>query len=237
MGSDFRLLGVRIDQVDWAQVDSFCATSLAQKHKNFIVTLNGEIALKASKNLLLKEAINQAGLVIPDSTNIVWAGRMKGGRFKERTPGSDLVMRLCALASENDYSVFLLGGSDDVAKDASEVLIRRFPDLRIVGVSPADPDDLAAVTAVRDARPDILFIAYGSPKQELWLKDHLEELPITLGVGIGGTFDMIAGRLPRAPKIFQALSLEWLWRLILQPTRWRRIWNSVVIFPLKILFS
>lgn len=237
MPETIRLAGIRVDQVDWQEVERYCSTALNQKNKNYLVTINGEIALLANKNPDLKDAIERAGLVIPDSTNIVWCGRLKGGNFKERTPGSDLVYRLAALAARNDYSLFLLGGKDDVAQKASDALIRKFPGLKVVGTSNADPDDANLIAKITESKPDILLVAYGAPKQEVWLRDNLSKLPVTLGVGVGGTFDMLAGILPRAPKIFRALSLEWLWRLIIQPSRIGRIWRAVVVFPIKALFT
>lgn len=231
------LLGVRLDCVGWPQIDQFCSTALEQNKPKQIVTLNGEMVLAATGNGQLKKVINEADLVIPDSTNAVWAARRQGARLAERTPGSDLAIRLAKLAQTKGYSLFLLGATPGVAAEAAAALQKQFPKLKIVGSSAANPDDVTIVKQIASSKADIVLVAYGTPAQDLWISKYKSHLGAKILVGVGGTFDMLSGRLPRAPQLLQSIGLEWLWRLILQPTRLGRVWRSVVVFPLRILLG
>lgn len=230
-----KILGVRLDQANWNEIDRFCTEALESIGAHQIVTLNGEIALLAAKRPDLAAAINQADLVIADSTNMVWAGRRAGLNITQRTPGSDLVWQLAAMAEQHGKSLFLLGGREGIAKAAAQALLRRFPKLIVKGYSSANPATSESISATAEAEADIVLVAYGAPKQEIWIAENKDALGAKLLVGVGGTFDMLAGRLKRAPRWMQALSLEWLWRLVLQPSRIARVWRAVVIFPLKVL--
>jgi N-acetylglucosaminyldiphosphoundecaprenol N-acetyl-beta-D-mannosaminyltransferase len=232
-----KILGVRLDQATWADIDRFCVEALESIGAHQIVTLNGEIALLATKRADLAAAINQADLVIADSTNMAWAGRRAGLDIPTRTPGSDLVWRLAALAEQHGKGLFLLGGQEGVAEDAAKALQGHFPKLVIHGYSSANPATSESVTAVAEAEADIVLVAYGAPKQEIWIAENKDALGAKLLVGVGGTFDMLSGRLKRAPGWVQSLSLEWLWRFLQQPSRIGRIWRAVVVFPLKVLMS
>lgn len=231
------ILGVRINNVGWEVIDSFCRAALIQAAPKMITTINGEIILTASKNPEYKRVLNTADLAIPDSTNVVWVGRLKGYKFGQPTPGSELLTRICKIAEESKKSVFFLGGMDNVAKITADKMLDQFPDLEIAGVSNAGPTDPKLVSYVRRKNPDIVFVAYGAPKQELWIDKNKEKVTAKIMVGVGGTFDMISGKFPRAPQWIRKLHLEWLWRLSLQPKRIVRTFKALVIFPLKALFS
>lgn len=231
------ILGVRLDQANWDEIDRFCLEALESIGAHQIVTLNGEIALLATKRPDLAAAINQADLVIADSTNMAWAGRRAGLHIPTRTPGSDLVWRLASIAEQHGKGLFLLGGQDGVAAAAAKALQQRFPKLIIKGCSSANPATSESVTAVAQAEADIVLVAYGAPKQEIWIAENKDALGAKLLVGVGGTFDMLSGRLKRAPGWMQSLGLEWLWRFLQQPSRIVRVWRTVVVFPLKVLAS
>lgn len=224
------ILGVRVDDVTWSDIDAFCLAAFNGKQPKQIVTVNGEFVLDAQHNSEFKAVINQADLVIPDSTNVTWFGRLKA-----TTPGSDLTVRLCQLAAEHKQSVFLLGAYGTVAEQAAKMLQKHIPALKIAGHSNADPTDPHIVATIKKSGADILFVAYGAPAQELWIAKHKHETGAKILVGVGGTFDMLAGTLPRAPKLIRAIHLEWLWRLTIQPSRWKRIWRALVVFPLTVL--
>jgi N-acetylglucosaminyldiphosphoundecaprenol N-acetyl-beta-D-mannosaminyltransferase len=225
-----------VDQVGWTEIDQFCAEAIAQNEPKQIITLNGEFVLTAQKNEQFREAINSADLVIPDSTNIVWASRIKKTPLKEVTAGSDLVIHLAKLASETNKSIYLLGAKEGIAKKAGEALKKQFPDLVIAGASSADPKP-ETVELIKKAKPDILLVAYPAPIQVTWIADNKKDLPCKIIVGVGGTFDMLAGVLPRAPKFIRVIHMEWFWRMIIQPSRWRRSWNALVVFMFKVIFS
>lgn len=228
------ILGSRLDEVGWKEIDLFCTEALSGNTYRYIVTINGEIALKAEKNMRLQQAINEADLVIPDTTNIVWAGRKRGLKLDNPTPGADLIFHFCEIAQSLDKSIFLLGSKEGVAKKAGERLQKMYPGLMLAGISSANPDNLQVVEEIKRLKPDILVVAYGAPKQEIWMQTH-RNLPCKLVAGLGGTLDMVSGNLPRAPRWLRAIHMEWLWRLILQPSRIGRIWQSLVVFPLKTL--
>jgi len=230
-----RLLNVRIDRVNLEKVRQFCRQALSGTGGKQIVTLNGEIALKAARLPALAAVINRADLVVADSTNVLWASYYLGRPLPGRIPGVDLVKELAQLLSSTGGSVYLLGSRDDVAKQAALALKKQFPNLHLAGFSSANPDDESVASQIRRSGADLVLVAYGSPTQELWIDQYGPETGAKLLVGVGGTFDMLAGRLRRAPRSWRVLHLEWLWRLILEPRRLGRIFQAVVVFPLKVI--
>ncbi len=144
----------------------------------------------------------------------------------EKIPGSDLVWDLANLASNNNLSIFLLGGFGDTPQLAADNLKLKNPKIKIAGVSNKHPDDPILYQTIKKASPDILLVAYGPIKQERWIAENLPNLPVKLAIGLGGTFDYLAGKVPLPPKIMRAMGLEWLWRLFTQPKRIARIFNA-----------
>lgn len=235
--SSLTILGTRVDMVNWEMIEQYCRAALIQGAPKMITTVNGEIALLARKNLEYRRVLNSADLAIPDSTNIVWLARLNGAPRVRPTPGVDLVERLCRIAEEMNKSVFFLGSQNRAGEKAAEELQSRFPDLEVAGVSEAGPNDAKIAGEIRRKNPDIVFVAYGAPNQELWIDQHKEQVTAKIMVGVGGSFDIISGALPRAPRSWRQLHLEWLWRLLLQPKRFWRIVKATLIFPLLAIFS
>ncbi len=235
--SKARLFGVRLDRLSWAELDNYCQHALLEDSPKQLVTANGEILLKAADDKKYAETLNGADLVIPESTNVAWVLALKGFPVKNITPGADLVNRLARIAAKNQKSIFLLGAEEGIADKAASKLRQTNPGLKIAGCSNSDPDNPYVSKQIRDSEADVVLVAYGAPAQEKWIATHKRELGAKILVGIGGVFDMLAGLTPRAPRLWRVLHLEWLWRLILQPSRIGRIWRAVVIFPLKALFS
>lgn len=235
--SEARIFGVRIDRLSWKELDQYCQQALLEDSPKHIVTANGEILLKAAEVEQYANTLNSADLVIPESTNVAWILALKGKPVKQITSGADLVSHLARIATENQKSIFLLGGREGIATKAGERLQQINPGLKIAGTSNADPNDPYVLKPIRDSGADIVLVAYGAPKQEEWIAEHKNELVAKILVGIGGTFDMLAGVTPRAPQSFRTLRLEWLWRLILQPRRFGRIWRAVVVFPLTAMLN
>ena len=163
----------------------------------------------------------------------------------ERFTGVELVDELCSIAAKLGRSVYLVGGETGVAKKAAAELQKRHPDLRVSGAEEGVPkltdarfqaldpimSESELVKRIHEAKPGVVFVAFGHPKQEQFIAEHKQELGASILVGVGGTFDFLAGTVQRAPKIFQTLWLEWLWRLIVQPWRIKRIWTATVVFP------
>jgi len=143
----------------------------------------------------------------------------------EKIVGADLIWDLAKLASENHLSMFLLGGFGDTTELTRQKLISNYPNLQI-SVSNQDPEDSSAINEIKNTSPDILLVAYGPIKQEAWIARHLFELPVKLAIGVGGTFDYVAGKRPSPPQFLRSIGLEWLWRLFTQPHRAKRIWQA-----------
>jgi N-acetylglucosaminyldiphosphoundecaprenol N-acetyl-beta-D-mannosaminyltransferase len=183
----------------------------------------------ARADLEFREAINGADLVVPDGVPVLWAARLLGEPLLERVTGVDIVEQGAALAATHGYGIFLLGAEEGVAAEAATALSRRFPGLRVAGTysppfGPFSPEeDARMVEMVRAAGPDMLFVAFGAPRQDTWIRRHLDELNVPVCVGIGGTFNFLTGRVPRAPRWMQGAGLEWAYRLRQEPRRlWRR---------------
>lgn len=165
--------------------------------------------------------------------------------FPQRVTGTDLMESICAVSrtlrqAQGDIRIFLLGAKPGVAERVKEILETRYRGMNIVGTfsgSPS-PDDFLAISArIAETQPHILFVAFGSPAQELWIAEHLKKLKsVRIAMGCGGAFDFIAGERKRAPKWMQKIGIEWLFRLIQEPARVKRIWNAVVKFPIKIIY-
>jgi N-acetylglucosaminyldiphosphoundecaprenol N-acetyl-beta-D-mannosaminyltransferase len=230
------ILGVKIDIVTWAEIVRFCKQALIQAAPQMITTINGEIILEAAKDPTYKKILNTADLAIPDSTNVIWVGRLKGFKFPYRTPGSELFWEICEVADDMNKSIYFLGGRDNTAQLTAEKVKEKYPNLEIAGFSNADPTP-ATAAELRKRNPDIVFVAYGAPKQERWIAEYKDYLTAKILVGVGGTFDMVSGKLRRAPEWMLRMHLEWLWRLYLQPKRIWRIFKALVIFPLRAIFS
>lgn len=234
--SETSIFGVTLDRLSWPELDEYCHKALLENSPKHIVTANGEILLKAHDSESYREILNSADLVIPESTNVSWVLALKGSPVRNITSGADLVDHLARIAAEGKKSIFLLGGKEGVATKAGEKLRKLNPGLKIAGSSSANPDNLEVLKQIKESNTDIVLVAYGAPKQEEWIARHKNKLSAKILVGIGGTFDMLAGATPRAPKFFRYLHLEWLWRLILQPNRLGRILRALVVFPVKAVF-
>lgn len=233
------------------------------KEKQIIFTPNPEILLLSKNNPSLQNALNCATLLLPDGHGLQFVSTLVKIKskflrfilyppalfiflfwkkpFRSEIPelihGSDFMYDIAKWAESNDKSVFFLGGKDESAKYTADFFRNEFPSLKIAGVSNADPVPSTA-SIVNYAKPDILFVAYGAPKQEIWVSNNLNKLSkIQIIMVVGGSFDFYSGKIKRAPHVFRKLGLEWLFRLYKQPRiRIKRIWNALVRFPINYLF-
>lgn len=159
--------------------------------------------------------------------------------FPQRITGVDLMESICTVSRENKIPIFLLGAKAGVAEKVKEILEIRYPAVNIVGTFSGSPNDFdfpAIHALIAETRPEILFVAYGSPAQELWIAHHLSKFPsVKIAMGVGGAFDFLSKLKKRAPKWMQKLGLEWLYRLLKEPSRIKRIWNAAVKFPLSVI--
>ncbi len=232
------ILGVPVDPLTRLLAVERIRSMLDERTFHHVMTPNSEMLVEASKNPPFRELLNRTDLNIADSSGMLWAARRTGQKLPERVTGVDTVMELCRnLPAE--YPVFLLGAWGDTAVKAGEVLKKANPQLKIAGAfagSAKDADADGIVQHINESGARLLFVAYGAPKQDMWIDKHRDQLThIRVAMGVGGTFDFIAGVHTRAPKLFQNLGIEWLWRVVREPKRLPRIWRAVVIFPYLVL--
>lgn len=181
--------------------------------------------MKARQDSDFRATLQRVALCVPDGIGVLWAAKMHGKKLRERVAGSDLVPQLAAEAAQRGWHIFYLGAAPGVAEKAAAILAARYPGLNVAGCyagSPALAEEDDIVARVRAAHADILLVAYGAPKQDLWLDRNLARTGAAVGIGVGGSFDFIAGVSRRAPRWLQRLGLEWFYRLAREPWRWRR---------------
>ena len=222
------ILGVRVDDVTYEETLARIEAFIQEDRPHQVVTVNPEFIVAAQSDAEFREILNGADLALPDGIGIVWASRLLNRRrpLRERVAGSDLVPRVAALAAGRGCRLFLLGAAPGVAKAAAERLRAQYPGLTIAGThagSPSPDEEDGIVALVREARPHVLFVAYGAPAQDRWIARNLARLGVPVCMGVGGAFDFIAEVAVRAPVWMQRLGLEWLHRLWREPWRWRRM--------------
>ncbi|MFA5128619.1 MAG: WecB/TagA/CpsF family glycosyltransferase [Patescibacteria group bacterium] len=234
------ILGVQIDNLNKADVLDKVEKFLSDDRQHYIVTPNPEIVVAAQSDKEFLGIINRADLAVPDGVGLIFASRYLKRPLPEKIHGVDLMVDLCRLAEQKNYSIYLLGGGEGIAKRAAEKLKEKFPGLRMAGAESGGiiTDQKLTVNnqVINFAKPDILFVAFGAGKQEKWIAKNLENISsIKIAMGVGGAFDFIAGKIKRAPKWMRKIGLEWLWRLFMQPWRWKRILTATIKFSWKVI--
>ncbi|MCX6811733.1 MAG: WecB/TagA/CpsF family glycosyltransferase [Candidatus Berkelbacteria bacterium] len=235
-----KILGVPIDKIDFRQTVIKIEKLIKSDTSHQVATVNPEFVMAAQKNREFKRVLNSTSLNTPEAAGVFWAMRfLHGIKLKEKVPGVDLFWALCKLSEDRGYRIFMLGGKPGVAKKAAGRVKLIHPRARIVYTYPGSPKETKKIRRlINHTQPNILFVAWGSPKQDIWINKNLRKFQTSLvAVGVGGTFDFIAGVRIRAPKWMQKIGLEWLYRLFQEPKRFGRIWTAVVRFPLAVFFS
>jgi N-acetylglucosaminyldiphosphoundecaprenol N-acetyl-beta-D-mannosaminyltransferase len=224
-----RILDVAVHNVTLHGALAVVEEFIASGRPHQVVTVNMDFLRLAQRDGQFRSALNGADLAVPDGMPLVWISRWRGPALAERVAGVDLVEQLAALSAERGYRLYLLGAEPGVADEAAAALAGRYPGLQIAGtyappIGPFSPEETERMIArVRAARPDVLCAAFGAPRQDIWLAEHLELLRVPVCIGVGGTLNFIAGRVPRAPGWMQRCGLEWCYRLRQEPARlWRR---------------
>jgi N-acetylglucosaminyldiphosphoundecaprenol N-acetyl-beta-D-mannosaminyltransferase len=241
MHERIHIMNVPFDTLNKDQIIDLILEKLKGNTPFFIATPNPEMLLEARKNPEFLYLLNHTDLNIPDGTGIIWASKYiyKKKVIHQRITGTDIMQEICANAPTGT-NIFLLGAREGIASLVKYKLEQKYP-IKIVGTSSesaSSDNDEKLQKLIKDAEPEILFVAFGAPKQEFWLQRNLPHLrSVKIAMGVGGAFDFIAGKRKRAPKLMQKLGLEWLFRLIQQPSRIKRIFNATIKFPLLILFS
>ena len=214
------VLGVGFDNVTKAEAVERALELIDAREGRYVVTPNPEIVMLAKENPALKEALAGADIVLPDGAGIVKGAAILGRPMKEKVPGIDFACGVMARLAERGGSVYLFGAKPGVAETAAETLRTKFPGLVISGTSDGYfSDDGPIIEKISDAAPDLLLVCLGAPKQELWMAKMSGKLLVGLMVGLGGSLDVFAGTVKRAPEAWQKLDLEWLYRLLKEPRR------------------
>jgi N-acetylglucosaminyldiphosphoundecaprenol N-acetyl-beta-D-mannosaminyltransferase len=216
------MLGVRVTRLTRAEALARLEAFVESGAPHLVVTADSSGVVIAARDEEFRAILNRADLVTADSTGILWAARRLGTPLPERVAGCDLAEQLCALAARRGFSVFFYGAAPGVAEQAAANMQERYPGLIVVGaahgfLSAAEQSEL--VERVRAARPEILLVALGIPRQEKWLAANLIRLGVPVTMGVGGTFDVFSGRVRRAPLWMQRHGLEWLYRLAGNPRK------------------
>lgn len=219
--SRVKILGAPVDCME--MVDALCSIDnfVEDGSLHHIITLNAEILYKAQDDKNLLEIINAADMVTADGSGIVWAVEKLTGQKTGRVTGIDLMTEICRQSRKFGWKLFLFGAADGVAQTAAFNICRDF-DADIIGTrngyfNVMEESDI--IDEINTAAPDILFVALGAPKQEEWINRNRNRLQVPVVIGVGGSFDVLAGNIKRAPKMFQKLGIEWMWRLLRQPSR------------------
>lgn len=218
------VLSIKVSQLNgYEDACDAVARAVRNRERCFCVAINPEKVERAASDPVLRRLLNSAQLQIADGIGVVWAARVLRGRRIARITGVEMFSKLIERASNTGWRVYLLGASPEANREASCILQARYPTLNICGAMDGYfADEQEAVSAINAAQPDLLFVALGSPRQERWICRNWESLHVPFLMGVGGTYDVISGRVRRAPQWCRKLGVEWLYRLVTQPSRWRR---------------
>ena len=220
------VLGLNFDNVNMNEAIEKCKEFLNSENSNLIVTPNPEIVMRAKDDEEFKNIINNAALVIPDGIGIIKAANILETPLKERVAGFDLICNLLELAKDGSISFYFWGSKPGVAEIAKQKIEEKYPKIKIVGVDDGYFDDnkkAEIIEKIKLAKPDVLLVGTGAPKQEKIINELLAQKIFKIGIGCGGSIDVLSGTVKRAPKIFIKMHLEWFWRLLKQPSRLPRM--------------
>ena len=241
MRNKVRILGIDVDNIDVNEAGQITKKLIESSNKTckVIVAPNTEFIMMAQKDEEFYNILRGADLATPDSVGVMIGSKLQKKPLKQRIPGQMYFRKVLEVGEKEGWTFYLLGGKDDVPALAAENVKKIYPNIKIVGYHEGffDKDSEEDVIAeINKLQPNVLFVAMGAPIQEKWISKHKNELKVDVAAGQGGTFDYEAGKIKRAPVVFQKLGIEWFWRLILQPSR---IFRMIVlpIYLMKIVFT
>lgn len=220
-----KILGVEVAKLTLTQAVETIQKFIEEGDPHLVVTANPEIVMMANRDREFAKVLAEADLITGDGTGVVWASRHLGDPLPERVTGIDLLNSLLPLAAGEGYRVYLLGAAPGIAERAAGMMKDAFPGLNIVGTHHGylNPElEKKLLEDIKIKQPHLLFVAMGAPKQEKWIASHRREIGVPVSIGIGGSLDVWAGQVDRAPRWMQERGLEWLYRIIKQPSRLRR---------------
>lgn len=245
MSKRLTVAGVPVDPLTFDQAATRAVELLSDGCQHLVVTPNPEMAVLADRDPSFRKILESSDLALADGFGLRLAARLEGERIPETITGVVFTLILASIAEQENCSVYLLGGGKGIAERAAKGLKDNYPKLKIAGaehggkirwIAGAWQEERDLVSRIASAKPDILLVALGHGKQERWIRHHLERLPgVKIAIGVGGTFDFLAGEVWRAPHMVRALHLEWLWRLIIQPWRAPRIFEATFVFLWMVL--
>lgn len=219
------ILGIQFDNTTVPAAVELAIANMQAKRKGYVVTPNSEMVYWAQSDAHFASTLNQATQVLPDGIGVIYAAKILGQKLSGKVAGVDFAEALLARMAQENLRVFLLGGKPDVAAQAAQNLVAKYPDLQVAGVADGyfkdDADAIAQIEAVGGA--DAVFVCLGAVRQENFMATHLHQMPVTVACGLGGSIDVFAGTVERAPDIFIKLGMEWSYRLIKEPWRAKRM--------------
>ncbi|MBP2666040.1 MAG: tagA [Firmicutes bacterium] len=232
------VLGVNIDSITMQGALDLLDSFVKERRPHMVATANAEMVMVAQEDPELCSILNAADLVLADGAGVVWASSRLGPGVPERVAGFDLTQEFLRRAAAENYRVYWLGAAPGIAEQAARRAVQLYPGFITVGIQDGyfPAKDPTIVEAIREAQPDILLCALGIPKQEKWLAHNLTRLQVPVSIGVGGTFDVMAGKVKRAPLWMQKSGLEWSYRLMRQPSRLVRM-LALPKFVLRVLLS
>jgi len=217
-----KISDIFINNLEWDRIAGVIEKFIRNQKAHQIITANSSMVASLDRDSRLKEAFFNADLVLADSAGIVWASKFLRAGKLIRIPGIDLMLELCRLGASRGYSIYLLGSEESIVKKARENLDKQFPNLRILGMQHgyfSKDEEERIVEQIREAKPDFLFVGIGTPRGEKWIYSQIERLNVPVCMAVGGSLDVIAGRLKRAPRWIRELGFEWTYRIIQEPWR------------------
>lgn len=219
------IMGVPFLHIDQKGFVSLLENRIQQKEKTFVVTANPEVVMTANENPQVMGYLEKATYICADGIGVVKAAQILGESLPERVTGYDTMVRLLEVGNQKHYKIFLLGAQNDTLKKAVDNIHATYPNVEIVGYEDGyfnwEDNDIAE--RISQTQPDLVFVALGVPRQEKWISENLDRFTHGVFMGVGGSFDVIAGTVKRAPVLWQKMNLEWLYRLLSQPTRFKRM--------------
>lgn len=226
MKGKISILGVPFDDLNMAEAVDKAISFMAEDSFAMICTPNPEIVMNARADGGFMKLLNSADMVVADGVGVVWASKYFGKQLEERVSGYDLAQGIFEKMKDTEYTAYFFGGKPGVAEKAKQEMEKKYPGLKIIGVNDGyfdDEKERIIIEDIKNKKPNLLLLGLGSPKQERWMYDNRYFLRGTVCMGVGGSFDVMAGNIKRAPMVFQKLGLEWFYRLIIQPTRFKRM--------------
>ncbi|MFA6271586.1 MAG: WecB/TagA/CpsF family glycosyltransferase [Patescibacteria group bacterium] len=235
------ILGVQVSKINMREALDVVKQCVVFPRLNYIVTPNPEFIVRAQKDKIFRDILNNAVIALPDGFGLMLAAKFLKRSLDQRITGVDFIWHVAELAEQEEYSIYLYGAGKGIAKKTAEKLMTKYPHLKIVGAESGydkngKMNDALFVEDIRKKSPDILLVALGAPKQEKWIVTHLPDFTgVKVAMGVGGAFDYISGSIKRAPEFIRKMGLEWLYRLIIQPWRIKRIFTATIHFSYLVI--